>query len=115
MSDEHPEPREQVDQTLVEVRRHPKYWNFMLLGAVVFAIAGLVVTFAMPYDAQTATYSRGTVLGFTLLIAVAAGLALGAVAALVAERVTRRSIRLVEAEHVTGRPDDVDGPDGHAD
>lgn len=95
---------EEREQTLVEVRRTPKYWNFMLLFAVLCAVAITIVTFALPYDAQTATYSRGTVYGFALLISVAFGLALGAVIALIAERVSRRSIRLVQAEHVRAKP-----------
>jgi hypothetical protein len=46
---------------------------------------------------------------------VAFGLALGAVIALIAERVSRRSIRLVEAEKITGKLKDPGaGPDSGA-
>jgi hypothetical protein len=98
-----PTVEETAEPTLVEVRRTPNYWNFMLLFAVLAAIAITIITFSLPYDAETATYSRGTVYGFALLISVAFGLALGAVIALIAERVSRRSIRLVEAEKITGK------------
>ena len=114
MTDERPEDRtepeseapvveEVAEPTFVEVRRAPNYWNFMLLFAVLAAIAITIITFSLPYDAETATYSRGTVYGFALLISVAFGLALGAVIALIAERLSRRSIRLVEAERITGK------------
>jgi len=114
VTDERPEDRtepeseapvveEVAEPTFVEVRRAPNYWNFMLLFAVLAAIAITIITFSLPYDAETATYSRGTVYGFALLISVAFGLALGAVIALIAERLSRRSIRLVEAERITGK------------
>ncbi|GAA4167465.1 hypothetical protein [Gryllotalpicola koreensis] len=99
---------ERVEPALVEVRRTPNYWNFMVLFAVLAGIAITIITFSLPYDAETATYSRGTVYGFALLFSVAFGLALGAVIALIAERVSRRSIRLVEAEKITGRLKDGD-------
>jgi hypothetical protein len=98
-----PEVQETAATTLVEVRRAPKYWNFMVLFAVLCGIAVTIITFALPYDARTAGYSRGTVYGFALLFAVALGLALGALVALLAERLSRRSIRLVEAEQITGK------------
>ncbi|HEY0247249.1 MAG TPA: hypothetical protein VGC45_03215 [Gryllotalpicola sp.] len=103
-----PPVQETAEQTLVEVRRTPKYWNFMLLGAVVCALAITIVTFALPYDPETAGYDRSTVYGFALLVSVAVGVGLGAVVALVAERVSRRSIRLVEAAQITGRLTDDD-------
>ena len=102
------EVEEVAEPTLVEVRRTPNYWNFMILFAVLAGIAITIITFSLPYDAETATYSRGTVYGFALLISVAFGLALGAVIALIAERVSRRSIRLVEAQKITGKLKDSD-------
>lgn len=106
-SEESPEPEFEVEEsaetTLVEVRRTPNYWNFMVLFAVLCGIAITIITFSMPYDASTATYSRGTVYGFALVISVAVGLALGAVVALLAERLSRRSIRVVQAERITGK------------
>jgi len=105
-----PVVEEVAEPTFVEVRRTPNYWNFMLLFAVLAAIAITIITFALPYDAETATYSRGTVYGFALLFSVAIGLAIGAVVALIAERVSRRSIRLVEAEKITGTLKDAESP-----
>jgi hypothetical protein len=103
---EQPAVEETVEPTLVEVRRTPNYWSFMLLFGVLAAIAITIITFALPYDASTATYSRGAVYGFALLFSVAFGVALGAIVALIAERVSRRSIRLVEAQRITGRMTD---------
>lgn len=101
--DVEPEVDETSEAALVEVRRTPKYWNFMLLFGVLFGIVITIITFSLPYDADTASYSRGTVYGFALVISVAVGLGVGAVIALIAERVSRRSIRVVEAERITGR------------
>jgi NhaP-type Na+/H+ or K+/H+ antiporter len=49
------------------------------------------------------------VYGFALVISVAVGLCIGALIALLAERLSRRSIRVVEAEHITGRVKDGHG------
>ena len=106
---EEPEVEETRETAMVEVRRTPKYWNFMLLFGVLFGIVITIITYSLPYDADTATYSRGTVYGFALVISVAVGLGVGAVIALLAERVSRRSIRVVEAEHFTGRLKDDEG------
>ncbi|MFC4243745.1 hypothetical protein ACFOYW_10195 [Gryllotalpicola reticulitermitis] len=110
--DEYPQPEveETSEAALVEVRRTPRYWNFMLLFAVLFGVAITIITYSLPYDASTATYSRGTVYGFALVISVAIGVGVGAAIALLAERASRGSIRVVEAEHITGRIKD-DQPD----
>jgi hypothetical protein len=97
-----PVVEETVARERLEVRRAPKYFNFMLVFAVLAGIAVTIITFSMPYDPETANYDRNTVFGFALLISVAFGFALGAVVALIAERVTRRSARVVEVAHVTG-------------
>lgn len=108
--DELVEPEVEVEETseaaLVEVRRTPKYWNFMLLFGVLAGVAITIITYSMPYDADTASYSRGTVYGFALVMSVAIGLCIGALVALLAERVSRRSIRVLEAERITGRVKD---------
>jgi len=94
---------ETVTHERLEVRRAPKYWNFMFLCAALAGIAITIITFSMPYDPATASYDRTTVYGFALLISVAIGFAIGAVVALLAERLTRRSARIVEVAHVTGK------------
>ena len=98
-----PEVEETSEAAMVEVRRTPKYWNFMVIFGVAAAIAITIITYSMPYNSDTATYSRGEVYGFVLVMAVAVGLCIGALVALLAERLSRRSIRLVEAERITGR------------
>lgn len=96
--EEGPELVETVTQEDVLVRSTPRYWRFMLLGAIVFAIVALVVTYSRP---EQAGYDRNVVFGFVLLVAVAVGIALGAVAALIAERITRRTERGYLAERIT--------------
>jgi len=100
--DAQPVVEETVAHERLEVRRAPKYFNFMFVFAALAGIAVTIITFSLPYDPETANYDRNTVFGFALLIAVAFGFALGAVVALIAERVTRRSARVVEVAHVTG-------------
>lgn len=81
----------------VTVRRSPRYYRFMFAGAAVFAVIALILTFSFP--AQPG-YDRSQILGFLLLVAVVAGVAVGAVAALVIERATARMGRVLLADRL---------------
>ncbi|MFF2273004.1 hypothetical protein ACFVTX_12060 [Agromyces sp. NPDC058136] len=91
----------------VRVKRSPRYGAFMIAGAVVGAIVAFVLSFAFaPTDAQIAerlqsdfTYSQGQVFGFLLLGGVALGVALGAVVALIVDRVLAGRAKSFTAEH----------------
>jgi len=86
-----------VDQARVSVRRSPRYLNFMILGAVVGAILALVLTVAFPTNAE---FGPSQVFGFLLLAGVVAGVAVGAVAAMVIDRVTGRSAATVVVDRL---------------
>ncbi|RDV43919.1 hypothetical protein DOE76_15715 [Leifsonia sp. ku-ls] len=107
---EEPEPRaeETVTPAEVRVRRSPRYFRFMIAGAVLFAIVALVLTFSFP---ENPTYDRGSVFGFLLAIGVAVGVAVGAVVALLADRATGRRARTVRADRIDVRvPESAEPP-----
>lgn len=99
-----PAPAEQLEETVtpaeVRVRRSPRYFRFMITGAVLFAIVALILTFSFP---ENPTYDRGSVFGFLLAIGVAVGVALGAVVALILDRATARRARSVQADRIDVR------------
>ena len=96
-----------VTEAVVRVQRSPRYFRFMLAGAIVFAIVALILTFAFP---ENPTYDRGAVFGFLLAICATIGVALGAVIALLVDRATSRRARTVQADRIdvrVGTPDTV--------
>ncbi|MGO4536416.1 YtxH domain-containing protein [Leifsonia sp. 2MCAF36] len=99
-----PEDDEQLEETVtpaqVRVRRSPRYFRFMITGAVIFAIVALILTFSFP---ENPTYDRGSVFGFLLAIGVIVGVALGAVVALLVDRSTGRRARSVQADRIDVR------------
>ncbi|MGH1550564.1 hypothetical protein ACRAWB_15855 [Leifsonia poae] len=97
---EQPEETETVTPAEVRVRRSPRYFRFMITGAVLFAIVALILTFSFP---ENPTYDRGSVFGFLLAICVTIGVALGAVVALVLDRTTARRARSVQADRIDVR------------
>ncbi|AAT89945.1 hypothetical protein Lxx22770 [Leifsonia xyli subsp. xyli str. CTCB07] len=92
-----PEERVTVTEDAVRVQRSPRYFRFMLTGAVVFAIVALILTFSFP---ENPVYDRGAVFGFLLTVGVALGVALGALAALAAARAAARRARTVRADRI---------------
>ncbi len=90
------------DVVEVRVRRVPRYGVFLLLGALLGVVLALILTFAGDFSPSAAldiSYSPGQVFGFLLLWTVPAGVALGAVVALILERVGRRHDRTLHAGH----------------
>lgn len=87
-----------VTRDTVTVRRAPRYPRFIALGAVVGVIAALILTFAFPDNEE---FDKGQVFGFLLLVCGTIGVALGAVVALVIDRVTSRRAASVAVEHET--------------
>ncbi len=94
---DNPEEQAPVTEAEVRVHRSPRYFRFMITGAVLFAIVALVLTFAFP---ENPTYDRGSVFGFLLAIGVAVGVTVGAVVALVIDRATTRRARSVQADRI---------------
>ena len=94
-----PERKPLVHEEIVtlRVRRAPKYGVFLAAGAVLGILAALILTFAIdgadlsPYT--NVVYSQLQVFGFTALICVVIGATLGAIVALIFERVVGRKVR----------------------
>jgi hypothetical protein len=93
-------------QTQVVLRRSPRYSHFMILGAVLGAVAALILSFAFPANP---TYDRGQVFGYLLLVGVAVGVGLGALVALLLDRIVGRKGTSVIADWVE-TPGDETGP-----
>jgi hypothetical protein len=103
-----PEQREFPEHGIPErreitVRRAPKYVPFLILGGLVGFAAAAVIAYALPGDAS---YDRGAVYGFFMVPCAAAGVILGAIAALVLDRASVRRARrgVVEAVPETEHP-----------
>ncbi|MDQ0848697.1 hypothetical protein QFZ65_000635 [Arthrobacter sp. B3I9] len=80
----------------VTVRRAPKYVPFLILGALLgFAVAA-ILAYAVPGNES---YDAATVFGFFLVPCAAGGAVLGAVVALVLDRLSIR-----RAEHAVVEP-----------
>ncbi|QTV80263.1 potassium transporter Trk [Microbacterium sp. NIBRBAC000506063] len=107
------EPDQSHETSLATVRRVPRYGVFMALGAVVAVIVTLVLTISgsgglsavlndqLPVSDTGVHYSFGQVLGFALLFLVPVGVALGALVAVLIERLTRKNDRVVRVDHET--------------
>ncbi len=96
-----------VTEAAVRVQRSPRYFRFMVTGAVVFAVIALVLTYSFP---ENPTYDRGAVFGFLLAICATFGVALGALVALLIDRAVTRRARTVQADRI-----DVRLPDSESD
>jgi uncharacterized membrane protein len=92
----------------VRVHRSPRYFRFMIAGAILFAIVALILTFAFP---PNPTYDRGSVFGFLLAIGVAVGVALGALVALLVDRANTRRAQTVQADRIDVRVTPGEQPD----
>lgn len=102
-SEGQPAPAEEqatVTAGAVRVQRSPRYFRFMLTGALVFAVVALVLTFSFP---ENPTYDRGAVFGFLLAICATVGVTLGALLALVLDRAATRRARTVQADRIDVR------------
>ncbi|MEY9852096.1 putative membrane protein [Leifsonia sp. EB41] len=103
-----PAPDPEVDATVTEaevrVHRSPRYFRFMLTGAIVFAVIALILTFAFPANP---TYDRGQVFGFLLAICATIGVAVGALVALLIDRRVSRRARTVQADRIDVRLPDA--------
>ena len=88
----------------VSVRRSPKFLTFFLFGA---ALGAIVALFALATTTSAGTDTGGIPLiqlvGFFVLFAAALGGLLGLLAAIIADRRLRRSVRLAEARRTVTR------------
>lgn len=77
------------------IRRAPRYGVFIGLGAIVGILVTVIVTTSFPADPDVGMWAT---VAYMSLYGVSAGVALGAVAALIADRVSRRRARVVTVE-----------------
>jgi hypothetical protein len=105
--EQQPEEQATVTEAAVRVQRSPRYFRFMITGAVVFAVIALILTYSFP---ENPTYDRGAVFGFLLAICATVGVALGALVALLIDRAATRRARTVQADRIDVRlPDSETG------
>jgi hypothetical protein len=82
-----------VGETTALVHRSPRYFNFMLLGAIIGALAAFVLTVAFPDNPD---FGKTQVFGFLLLAGVTVGVALGSFVALILDRLGRSRTVVVD-------------------
>ena len=78
------------------MRRAPKIPAFMVVGGLVGLLATLVITPLFPADPQV---GLPALVGYFSLYGITAGVVVGAVVAIVLDRLSQKRARLVEAEH----------------
>ncbi len=84
----------------VTVRRAPKFYRFMAVGAVVGLLITLILVFSFP---EQEDFTPLQVVGFTAIFVVAICVALGALVALILDRASRKRSRTVRAERIEER------------
>ena len=84
-------------ETTVMVHRAPRYFSFMIVGAVLGAILALVLTVVFPENDQ---FEQSQVFGFLLLAGVVAGVALGSIVALILDRAIGRTTATAVADRL---------------
>jgi hypothetical protein len=104
--------RSSEEQGTVQVRRSPRYTNFMLLGALVGAIAAFVLTLVFP---ENPDFGRLQVFGFLLLIGLAVGVALFSLLAILLDRIVGRKVHNVRADRLEVREARIDEMDVRTD
>ncbi|MBO1268909.1 hypothetical protein J1902_13180 [Arthrobacter sp. PO-11] len=90
------------------VRRAPKFVPFMVLGAVVGIIIAAFVAYGLPVNPS---FDAGTVFGFFLVAFAAGGVILGALVALILDRLSIRRAQHAVVEAVPDSVPDTDGED----
>ncbi|UVJ39068.1 hypothetical protein [Arthrobacter sp. CJ23] len=93
----------------ITVRRAPKFVPFMALGAVVGIIIAAFVAYGLPGDPS---FDAGAVFGFFLVAFAAGGVLLGALSALILDRL---SVRRAQHAVVEAVPDSVPDDAGEDD
>ncbi|OOB90989.1 hypothetical protein [Rathayibacter sp. VKM Ac-2630] len=90
----------EVTREEVEVRRSPRIWRILALGAGLGAITAFVLTFALP---ETQGFSQGQVFGFSLLLFVTLFGALAGLIVVILDRVVGRRVVRRTAERTVAR------------
>jgi hypothetical protein len=92
----------------VSIRRAPKIGVFLILGAIVGMVVTLVLTSLFPADPAVGFFAS---FAYFCLYGIPAGVALGALVALVLDLISSRRARTVTVEHdeITGVTTDGEG------
>ena len=92
----------------ITVRRAPKYVPFLVLGGLLGIVVAAFLAYGVPGDAS---YDRGSVFGFFMILCSAGGVILGAVVALVLDRMSVRRAEHAVVEPVADSVPEADGDD----
>ncbi|QHC54433.1 hypothetical protein [Rathayibacter tanaceti] len=90
----------EVTREEVDVRRSPRVWRILALGAGLGAITAFVLTFALP---ETQGFSRAQVFGFSLLLFVTLFGALAGLVVVLLDRLVGRRVVRTTAERIVER------------
>lgn len=102
MSEPSTEPGTATEQA--RIRRAPRVAVFLVIGAVLGAIVALVLTATGHVSPRV---GFGATWGYLCLLCIPVGIGLGAVVALVLDRVSRRRSRMVTVERARVESDDA--------
>ncbi|MCU1557379.1 MAG: hypothetical protein JWN09_1374 [Microbacteriaceae bacterium] len=100
------EPQATTAVARVSIRRAPKYPVFIILGAGLGAVIVFILTALFPIDPAV---GFGALFGYFALYGVPAGAVVGAVVAIVLDRVSSRRATTLDAEHTTIDSPPVEG------
>ncbi|MCJ1701871.1 hypothetical protein MT356_19350 [Rathayibacter festucae] len=104
--DSSPRPDDvEITREEVDVRRSPRVWRILALGAGLGAIVAFVLTFALP---ETEGFSQAQVFGFSLLLFVTIFGGLAALVVVILDRVVGRRVVRTTAERTVAREVDRD-------
>jgi hypothetical protein len=91
-------PAGAVSQAQVRIRRAPKISVFLILGALVGFLGTLILTALQPVDPAVGFTA---LFGYFLIYGIPAGVVLGAIVAVIFDRVSSHTAKIVPAERVT--------------
>ena len=103
-----PFPTATVSEAEVSIRRAPKVPVFLVLGGLIGGIVSAAITSAFPIDEKV---GYAATVGYFLLYGIPIGIVLGALLALVLDRLSVRRARTIVAERVTVDPLPYDEPE----
>lgn len=100
------EPEGTVSEVEVSIRRAPRYPTFLILGAGLGAVVTFILTASFRADPAV---GFGALFGYFAIYGVPTGALLGAVVALILDRVSSRRARTITVAHTTVDPLPIEG------
>ena len=98
------DPQDAADETEVRIRRAPKFSAFLIVGGGLGAAITFILTALFPVDPQV---GFGALFGYFALYGVTAGVLVGALVALILDRVTARRSRPATVVTALSDPDEA--------